>query len=96
MKSKGSIHYIIAVAFAASLILCSSAQASHLLSLGADLIPRTAVERPVGLFQQMASWLTDTWTALKVALAPDTTTPPPVTQSCDAGWGLDPEGCPNH
>jgi hypothetical protein len=96
MKSKGSIHYIIAVAFAASLILCSRVQARNLLGLGADLAPRTAVERPVGLLQQMASWLTDTWTELKVALASDTTTPPPTTQGCDAGWGLDPEGCPNH
>jgi hypothetical protein len=96
MKSKARLNNIVAVAFAAFLILCSGAQASNLLGFGADLAPRTAVERPAGLFDQVASWLMNAWTDLKVALAQDTTTTPTIQGTCDAGWGLDPEGCPTH
>ena len=97
MNNKRSAKIIIAVAFAASLILCSGLQASNLLGLGADLAPRTAIERPSGLFDQLAVWLLDTWTDLKVAFSEETTTTPSPTaqgNNCEAGWGLDPEGCP--
>jgi hypothetical protein len=94
MKSERSIKNIIAVAFAFALILSSSAQASNLLGLDLDLAPRTAAEQPIGLFDQVSAWLIGAWTDLTAAFAEETTTPPPTTSGCDAGWGLDPEGCP--
>jgi hypothetical protein len=96
MKSKRSINNIIAVAFAFALILSSSAQAGNLLGLERDLAPRAAAERPIGLFDQVSAWLAGAWTDLTSAFAQDTTTTPPPTTNggCDAGWGLDPEGCP--
>lgn len=98
MKSKGSLNNIIAVVFVIALILGSSAQASNLLGLDGDLASRTgqaAIERPIGLFAQVSTWLVGSWTGLTSAFAEETTTPPSTTTgSCDAGWGLDPEGCP--
>jgi hypothetical protein len=95
MKSNRSINNIIAVAFAFALILSSSAHAGNLLSPDRDLASRTAAERPVGLFDQVSAWLAGAWTDLTSVFAADTTTPPPTTTGgCDAGWGLDPEGCP--
>ncbi|HEX3128382.1 MAG TPA: hypothetical protein VH394_13715 [Thermoanaerobaculia bacterium] len=95
MKSTRSIKNIIAVAFAFALILSSSAQASNLLGLDRDLAPRAASERSVGLFDQVSAWLMGAWSNLTSAFADETTTTPPVTAAgCDAGWGLDPEGCP--
>lgn len=95
MTSKVSLKNIIAVAFAFALIVSGSAQASNLLGLDGDLAPRTAVERPIGLFDQVSALLIGAWTDLTAAFAQDsTTTPPPTTAGCDAGWGLDPEGCP--
>jgi hypothetical protein len=94
MTSKRSIKNIIAVVFAFALIV-SSAQASNLLNLDRDLAPRAAVERPIGLFDQVSAWLMGAWTDLTSVFATETTTPPPTTAGgCDAGWGLDPEGCP--
>ena len=96
MKSKRSIINIIAVAFAFALILSSSAQAGNLLGSERDLALRAAVERPAGLFDQVSAWLAGAWTDLTSVFAQDTTTTPPPTTNggCDAGWGLDPEGCP--
>jgi len=95
MTSKVSLKNIIAVTFAFALIVCSSAQASSLLGLDRDLAPRTAVERPIGLFDQVSALVLGAWTDLKSVFAADSTTPPPTTAGCgDAGWGLDPEGCP--
>lgn len=94
MKSMRSINNITAVAFALALILSSSAQASNLRGLDGDLAPRTAVERPIGLFDQVSAWLAGAWTDLTLAFAEETTTPPSTTSGCEAGWGLDPEGCP--
>jgi hypothetical protein len=95
MKSKRSFNNIIAGAFAFSLLLGSSVQAGNLLGSREDLAPRTAVERSAGLFDQVSVWLLGTWTDLKSVFAETSLTPPPTTQSgCDAGWGLDPEGCP--
>jgi hypothetical protein len=94
MTSKRSTKDIIAVAFAFALLLCSSAQASNLLGFDRDSAPRTAVERPVGLFDQVSAWLLGAWTDLTSVFAEESTTPPITTTSCDAGWGLDPEGCP--
>ena len=94
MTSTRSIRNITAVAFALALILSSSAQASNLLGMDGDLAPRTAVERPIGLFDQVTTWLAGAWTDLTLAFAEETTTPPPTAAGCDAGWGLDPEGCP--
>ena len=95
MTTKKGIKNITAVTFAFALIVSSSAQASNLLGLDRDLATRTAVERPIGLFDQVAAWLAGAWTDLTLAFAEDTTTPPPTTAgNCDAGWGLDPEGCP--
>jgi hypothetical protein len=96
MHSNGVKKTIIAVSCAAFLILCSGAQASNLLGLGVDLTPTAAVERPAGFLDQVASWLVNAWTDLKVSLAEDTTTTPTIQTTCDAGWGLDPEGCPIH
>ena len=96
MKSNRSIINIIAVAFAFALILSSSAQAGNLLGLERDLASRTAAERPIGLFDQVSAWLAGAWTNLTSVFAQDTTTTPPPTTNggCDAGLGLDPEGCP--
>ena len=95
MTSKGSIKTIIAVTLAFALIACGSAQARNLLGLDGDRAPRPAVERPLGLFDQVSVWLLGAWTDLKSVFADDsTTTPPTTTANCDAGWGLDPEGCP--
>jgi len=94
MKSNRSMNNITAVAFAIALILSSSAQASNLLGLDRDLASRTATERPIGLFDQVSTWLAGAWTGLTSAFAEETMTPPPTTAGCDAGWGLDPEGCP--
>jgi hypothetical protein len=96
MKSKRSINAIVAVAFAFALILSSGAKASSLLGFDRDLAPRTASERSAGLFDQVSAWLAGAWNRLTGTFAEETTTPPPPTTSstCDAGWGLDPEGCP--
>jgi hypothetical protein len=98
MKSKRSLNTIIAVAFAFALIVGSSAQASNLFGLDGNLASRTGqagIERPIGLFDQVSAWLAGTWTNLTSVFAEETTTPPPTTSGgCDAGWGLDPEGCP--
>lgn len=98
MTSKRGIKNIIAVAFAFALILSSSAQASNLLGLDRDVAARPAAERPVGFLSQVTqamAWLSGAWTDLTSAFAQDTITPPVTTAgSCDAGWGLDPEGCP--
>ena len=95
MKSKRSITTIIAVAFAFALILSSGAQASNLLGLDRAPASRTASERPIGVFDQVSAWLAGAWTNLTSVFAQDTVTPPPTTNSpCDAGLGLDPEGCP--
>jgi hypothetical protein len=95
MKSKRSFKSIIAVVFAFSLLLVSSAQAGNLLGSREDLAPRTASERSIGLFDQVSAWLFGTWTDLRSVFAEDSQTPPPTLQGgCDAGWGLDPEGCP--
>lgn len=95
MKSMRSTRNIIAVVFALALILSSSARASNLLGLDRDLAPRAAAERPVGLFDQVSAWLTGAWTNLTSIFAEETTTTPPTTSgNCDAGLGLDPEGCP--
>lgn len=95
MKSNRSNKNIIAVIFALALILSSGVQASSLLGLDGDLASRTAVERPIGLFDQVSAWLAGAWNDLTAAFAQETSTPPPTTTStCEAGWGLDPEGCP--
>ena len=95
MTSKGRLQNIIAVALAFALIVSGSAQASNLLSLDGDLAPGTAVERPIGLFDQVSALLLGAWTDLTAVFAADSTTTPPITSAnCDAGWGLDPEGCP--
>lgn len=95
MKSQRSIKNIIAVAFALALILSSSARAGNLLGLDRDLASRTAVERPAGLFDQVSAWLSGAWNNLTSVFSQDTITPPPTTNAgCDAGLGLDPEGCP--
>lgn len=92
MKSKRSLNNIIAVAFAFSLLLGSAAQAGNLLGSREDQAPRAAT---VGLFDQVSAWLLGTWTDLRSVFAEDSLTPPPSIQGgCDAGWGLDPEGCP--
>lgn len=98
MKSKGSRSFIIAVTFAAVLLMSSGAQASALFALDGN---STHVERQIGLFQQALQWLSGTWTDLKVAFGEDGTNgaPPPPPPTCttncaddDAGWGIDPEG----
>jgi hypothetical protein len=95
MKSQRSINTITAAVFALALILSSSAQAGTLLGFDRDSASRTAIEHPIGLFDQVSSWLNNAWTDLTSMFAQDTTTPPPTTSgTCDAGWGLDPEGCP--
>ena len=94
MTSKKSTNNIIAVTFALALILSSSAQASNLLGLDRDLAPRTAAEPSIGLFAQVSTWLTGAWNDLASVFAAETTTPPVTAAGCDAGWGLDPEGCP--
>jgi hypothetical protein len=94
MKSKRSYNIIIAGLFALSLLLGSSAQAGNLLGSREDRAPRTAVERSVSVFDQVSAWLLGTWTDLRSVFAQDSLKPGPTTQGCDAGWGLDPEGCP--
>lgn len=97
MNSKKNTNNIIAVAFALALILSSSAQASNLLGLDRDAAPRAAAEQSIGLFAQVSAWLTGAWSDLTSAFAADTTTTTTTTitaAGCDAGWGLDPEGCP--
>jgi hypothetical protein len=94
MTSKWSFKNIIAVAFALALIVSGSAQASSLLGLDGDLAPRKAVEQPVGFFDRVSALLLGAWTNLTAVFAEDSTTTPITTTSCDAGWGLDPEGCP--
>jgi hypothetical protein len=95
MTSKKNTNNIIAVTFALALILSSSAQASNLLGFDRDLAPRTAAEQSIGLFAQVSAWLTGAWNDLTSVFAAESTTTPPVTAAgCDAGWGLDPEGCP--
>lgn len=95
MTSKRSTTTIIAVVFAFALILSSGVQASSLLGLDRDLAPRTAARQSAGLFDQVSAWLIGAWNNLTSVFAEETTTPPATTTStCDAGWGLDPEGCP--
>ncbi len=95
MKSKKSTYTIIAAAFAFALLLSSGVQASSLLSADRDLAPRTTAQSSVGLFDQVSAWLAGAWNNLTSVFAEETTTPPPTTNAgCDAGWGLDPEGCP--
>jgi hypothetical protein len=94
MTTRSSIKTITAVVFAISLILGSSARAS-MFGFDRDLASRTtAAERPISLFEQVSAWLAGAWNNLTSVFATDTTTPPPTTQgNCDAGLGLDPEGC---
>lgn len=94
MTNKKSIKNIIAVAFALALILSSSAQASNLLGLDRDLAPRATAEQSIGFFAQVSAWLTGAWNDVTSVFAASTTTPPVTAAGCDAGWGLDPEGCP--
>lgn len=98
MKSNGSAKFILAVAFAAALILSASAEASNLFALGGDPISKAAAERQIGLFEQALNWLTGAWSDLQTAFSESTD---PAPQSCtdpnncpdgDSGWGLDPEG----
>ena len=94
MKSKRNFKTIIAVIFAFSLILSSGVQASSLLGLDRNLAPRTAVKQSADLFDHVSAWLIGAWNNLTAVFAEETTTPPATTTTCDAGWGLDPEGCP--
>ena len=96
MKSHRSGKTILAVVFSASLVFGASAEAGSLFSLGGDSTPRAAAERQIGLFEQALHWLTGAWTDMTSVFAfSQTTPPPPVTNgNCDAGIGLDPEGCP--
>jgi hypothetical protein len=95
MKSKRSTYTIIAAAFAFALILSSGVQASSLLGVDRDLAPRATSQSSAGLFDQVSAWLTGAWNNLTAVFAEESTTPPVTTTSgCDAGWGLDPEGCP--
>jgi hypothetical protein len=98
MKSETRFNTIIAVGFALALILCSGgAQAGNLLGLGSDRGPRTAAAGPsAGLFEQASAWLLGAWAEVESAFA-GALSPPltPTAADCDAGWGLDPEGCPN-
>lgn len=95
MKSKKSTHTIIAAAFALALLLSNGVQASSLLSADRDLAPRTTTQSSVGLFDQVSAWLAGAWNDLTSVFAEESTTPPVrTTAGCDAGWGLDPEGCP--
>lgn len=94
MKSSRSIKTTVAVVFALSLILSSGVQASSLLGLDRDLAPRTAAHQPAGLFDQVSVWLIGAWNNLTAVFAEETATPSTNTSTCEAGWGLDPEGCP--
>jgi hypothetical protein len=95
MKSARRFNTIIAVAFAIALILCGSAQASNLLGLGRDGASRTAMEPSAGLLEQVSAWLLGAWTEVESVFAGTPPGSPTTTAAgCDAGWGLDPEGCP--
>ncbi len=91
MKSIKGYKFIFAVAFSAALILGPTAEAGNLLARGGDLAP---VERQIGLFEQALNWLTGVWTDMTSIFASSESTPPPSTQGCESGWGLDPIGCP--
>jgi hypothetical protein len=98
MKSQGSAKFILAVVFAAALILSTGAEASGLFALGGDSVAKTAAERQIGLFEHALDWLTGAWTNLTAAFVEDNTTPPPGCTNpdgCDdgdSGWTIDPEG----
>ncbi|HWM94325.1 MAG TPA: hypothetical protein VN493_26450 [Thermoanaerobaculia bacterium] len=94
MKRNAGIKFIVAVVFATALLLGGSAEASNLFGLGGDSSPRA--ERQLGLFEQAFNWLTSAWTDMTSVFDSSQTTPPPstTTGNCDAGIGLDPEGCP--
>ena len=98
MKSQGSAKIILAVVFAAALILSTGAEASSLFALGGDPGSKAATERQIGLFDQALSWLSGAWTNLTMAFSEDNTTPTPACTNpngCDdgdSGWTIDPEG----
>lgn len=96
MKSHRRSKIILAVVFSASLVFAAGAEAGNLFRLRGDSTPRAAAERQTGLFEQALNWLAGAWTDMTSVFASSQTTPPPPTTSgiCDAGIGLDPEGCP--
>lgn len=96
MKIQGSRNrsVMVLVVFAI-LVLCSQAQAAGFRGLDRDSGSRPAIN----LLEQASAWLHEAWGGLTSVFASDETPPPPTSQtctpgtpSCDAGWGLDPEG----
>jgi hypothetical protein len=97
MKTKKSLNRIVAVMFAMTLLIGSSAQAGSLFSPNEGV----AIER-TSLLHQAATWILGTWTGFTSVFSFDSTTPEPGTQSCtdpagctsdtDHGPGIDPEG----
>lgn len=104
MKRERRFIAVVSVAFVLVSILCGTAQAGS-LGFGRDETSRAEAGPSAGFVDQVSAWLLGTWTGLKTALVEAVTLPPSVPSKvtlppavplgdCEAGWGLDPEGCP--
>ncbi len=102
MSRKITLRTLSAVAFTIALSLAGTVHATVLSESGSGPA-LVVIESEAGFFGQAWSWLTERWAGLTGMFAADSApgsgggTSSSTTSSggCEAGWVIDPNGCPN-